>query len=117
MRNIKFFSKVVKIDNRTREYIEKRIEPLSKLEDKILNTEIEIEMDKKGKFRVEIMIKTPYNLYRSEEMSESIEGSADIAVDEIKMQIKKDKDKRRTLMMRGGLSIKKKSSIDKSARF
>jgi len=114
---MKLFSKGVKIDNRTREYIEKRLEPLKKLVDKILSTEVEIDMDKKGKFRVEIMVKTPYNLYRSEETTESIEGSADIAADEIKIQIKKDKGKRRTLMMRGGMSIKKRTTIDKNARF
>lgn len=114
---MKLFSKGVKIDNRTKEYIEKRLEPLNKLVDNILNTEVEIDMDKKGKFRVEIMVKTSYNLYRSEETTESIEGSADIAVNELKIQIKKDKDKRRTLIRRGGMSIKKKASIDKNARF
>lgn len=117
MDNLKFFYKGVKIDSRTEEYIEKRLEPLHKLANKILNTEVEIDMDKKGKFRVEIMVKTPYNLYRAEETTESIEGSADIAVNELKIQIKKDKDKRRTLILRGGMSIKKKASIDENARF
>jgi ribosomal subunit interface protein len=114
---MRLFLKGVKIDNRTKEYIEKRLRSLNKLADKILNTEVEIDMDKKGQFRVEIMVKTPYNLYRSEEITESIEGSADIVVNELKIQIKKDKDKRKTLIRRGGISFKKKTAIDKDARF
>ena len=117
MDNIKFFSKKVKIDNRTRDYIEKRLKSVKKLLSKIINIEVEIDMEKKGKFRVEIMVKTPYSLYRSEETTESIEGSTDIAVNELKIQIKKDKDKIKTLIKRGGISIKKKTAIDKCARF
>jgi ribosomal subunit interface protein len=109
--------KGVKIDNRTEEYIQKRIESATRFLKEPFRVEVEIELDKKGKFRVEIMVKTPHNLYRSAEISKSIEGSADIAVNEIKIQIKKDKDKRRTLIRRGGMSIKKKTAIDKNARF
>jgi ribosomal subunit interface protein len=117
MNNVKFYFKGVKIDNRTRDYIEKRLSALNKLAGKIFNIEVEIEMEKKGKFRVEIMVKTPFNLYRSEETTESIEGSVDIVVSELKVQIKKDKDRRNTLIKRGGLSIKKRVSIDQNARF
>ena len=85
--------KGVKIDARTQEYIEKRLETISKVNGKILQFEVEIDLDKKGKFRVELMVKTPYNLFRSEETTESIEGSTDIAVEEIKTQIIKDKER------------------------
>jgi ribosome-associated translation inhibitor RaiA len=82
-----------------------------------LEYEVEIDMDKKGKFSVDLMVKTPYNLYRIEEQSESIEGSVDIAVDEIKNQIVRDKGKIKGLRVRGARSLKKKVVLDGDARF
>jgi ribosomal subunit interface protein len=117
MGNYKFFFKGVRIDERTEEYIKKRLNSLEKLLDKILQIEVEIDLDKKGKFRVEVMIKTPYKLYRSEEITESIEGSVDIVENELKTQITKDKGKRKTLIKRGGRSLKKKITLDENARF
>jgi ribosomal subunit interface protein len=115
--NIKFFFKGVKIDERTEEYVEKRLGAIDKLLKNILTTEVEIEVDKKGKFRVEFRIRTPYNDYRAEEISESIEGSADMAVEELKNQIAKRKGRREAMKKRGAASIKKKMVLDKSARF
>jgi ribosomal subunit interface protein len=117
MGNYRFFFKGVKIDDRTEEYIKKRLNSVEKLLEKILQIEVEIDLDKKGKFRVEVMVKTPYKLYRAEETTESIEGSVDIVEDELKVQITKDKDKRKTLIKRGRMSIKKKITLDKNARF
>jgi ribosomal subunit interface protein len=115
--SFRLFFKGVKIDGRTESYIRKRLEGLGKMLKKINHVEVEISLDKKGKFRVEIMVQTPYQLYRTEETSESIEGSTDIAVDELKNQIRKDTEKVRTLRLRGRRSIKKKTVIDKNARF
>jgi len=116
-KNVKFLFKGVKIDERTQEYIEKRLEFLEKITDKISKFEVEIDMDKKGKFRVELMVKTPHNLYRSEETTESIEGSTDIAVEELKNQILKNKERVRDLRIRGKRSIKKGIVLDEDARF
>lgn len=115
--NIRFFHNGLEIDDRTEDYIKKRLEKIEKFAKNILEYEVEIKADKKGYYRVEIMVKTPYNLYRSEETSESIEGSTDIAIDELKNQIVKDKDKMRDLRERGGRSLKKKAVIDAGARF
>ncbi len=115
--NVRLFSKGVKIDGRTEEYILKRVNKLNKFSNKILEYEVEVSMDKKGKFYVELMVKTPHNLYRFEETSESIEGSIDVAVDEIKKQIVKDKDRTKELRERGARSIKKKIVLDSNARF
>lgn len=114
---MRLFFKGVKIDERTKRYIQKRLETFEKIIDKPFNIEVEIDRDKKGKFRVEVMIKTPYDLFRAEETTESIEGSIDLVSSQIKIQIKKDKDKRETLVKRGGRSIKKKITLDKNARF
>lgn len=117
MENTRYLYKGVTIDDRTREYIEKRLEAVEKVNGKILQIEVEIDLDKKGKFRVELMVKTPHNLYRSEETTESIEGSTDIAVEEIKTQILRDKERVKDLRIRGKRSIKKKVVLDEKARF
>ncbi len=115
--SFRIFFKGVKIDERTEDYIKKRLATLEKLLDKILRVEVEIDLDKKGKFRAEVMVKTPYQLYRAEETTESIEGSIDMVSEQLKVQIRKDKDRVVALRRRGGRSIKKKITIDQNARF
>jgi ribosomal subunit interface protein len=115
--NLRLFCKNVELDDRTRDYIIKRIEKMEKFLKKSLEYEVEVSANKKGQFYVEIMIKTPYKLYRSEETSESIEGSIDIAVSEMQTQIVRDIDKIRDLKERGARSIKKKVVISEDARF
>jgi len=115
--NIRYLLKGIKINKRNEEYIEKRLKALEKFLDKILQSEVEINIDKKGKFGIKLMVHTPYKKYRVEEISESIEGVIDIAVADIKDQIAKDKGKIRTLKKRGRISIKKKMVLDKKARF
>ena len=115
--NTQFLFQGVDIDMRTREYILKRLERIEKLVDAVSALEVEVDKDKKGKFRVEIMVKTPRILYRAEETTTSIEGSTDIVIDELEGQITKEKNKRHDLKLRGKRSIKKKLVVDKAARF
>ncbi len=115
--NMQYLYKNISIDDKQRDYIEKRLSSIEKLVDKILKTDVEIERDKKGKFRVEVMISTPRDLFRADEITESIEGSIDIVVEELKTQITRKKDKIWTKIMRGARSVKKRMSIDKDARF
>jgi ribosomal subunit interface protein len=117
MRNMRLFFKGVRIDERTEDYIRKRLLTIQKLLVKILRVEVEIDLDKKGKFRVEVMIKNPYKLYRAEDTTESIEGSIDSVTEDLKIQITRDKDRLVTLRRRGGRSVKKKTVIDENARF
>lgn len=74
-------------------------------------------MDKKGKFRVEVMIKTPYHNFRAEKTSENIEGSVDEVKENLKRQIVRYKEKTKTLSERGGRSLKKRATISEKARF
>jgi ribosomal subunit interface protein len=120
--NIRFLFKEVKIDDRTKDYLTEKVEKLEKFfqaysEDAIVTAEVEIDLDKKGKFRVEVMLHTPYQDYRGEEITESIEGSIDSVYEELEAQIRKDKDKIVTLRRRGGRSLKKKMVVDENARF
>ena len=114
---IRYLFKCVEVDGRTREYIEKRLHALEKILGDLFEIEVEIELNKKGKFRVELMICTPYKKYRVEEISESIEGAIDVAENDIREQIIKDKGKVKTLRKRGRISIKKKMVLDEKARF
>lgn len=115
--NMRFLFKGLEIDTKTRNYIVKRIGRIEKLVDKVTLFEVEVSQDKKGKFRVEVMVKTPHDTYRAEEMTESIEGSTDIVIDELEIQVVKKKNKNHDLKIRGKRSIKKKLVVDKAARF
>jgi ribosomal subunit interface protein len=117
MLNLRLFCRNIELDDRTRDYIMKRIQKMEKFLKKSLEYEVEVLMDKKGQFYVEIMIKTPYKLYRATEVSESVEGSTDIVVEELQKQIVRDIDKIRDLKERGARSIKKKVVISEDARF
>jgi ribosomal subunit interface protein len=115
--NTRFLFKGVDIDDRTQEYISKRLERIVKLVDPVSEFEVEIEQNKQGKFRVEIMVKTPRDLFRAEETTISVEGSTDIVIDELENQVGKVKNRLRDLKLRGDRSIKKKMVVDESARF
>lgn len=115
--NIKYLYKNITIDDTQRGYIEKRLATIEKILESITKVEVEVDMDKKGLRRVEVMIHTPRDLFRAEETTESVEGSIDLVVEELKTQITRKKDKIWTRIMRGARSVKKKMSIDKDARF
>ncbi len=115
--DIKYFFKNTEIDNETRNYIEKRLSTLEKLLNKIIKTEVEVGKDKRGMYRVEVMITVPKNKFRAEEISESVEASVDIVVDELKTQIRRKKEKVWTKLIRKARSFKKKTAIDEDARF
>ena len=115
--NTRFLFKSVDLDERTKDYILKRLERVVKLVDPVSEFGIEVDKDKKGKFRVEIMVNTPHNLYRAEDTTISVEGSTDIVIDELEVQIDKRKNKNRDLKLRGNRSIKKKLVLNPAARF
>jgi ribosomal subunit interface protein len=115
--NMKFLFKGIVIDERTQEYIEKRLSTLDKFIENISNVEVEVDLDKKGKFRVEVMVHTPRNMFRADNTTNSVEASTDMVVDEIQNQMTHMKDRLRTLKKRGALSLKKKMVLDEGARF
>jgi ribosomal subunit interface protein len=115
--NMRFFFKGVAVQQQTRDYIEKRLNTLDKFVDNILKSEVEIDLDKKGKFRVEVIVQTPRNMFMADNTTDSIEASIDLVVDELQTQITHLKDKLRTLKKRGAMSLKKKAVVDEGARF
>lgn len=105
------------IDDRTREYIEKRLTRIEKLTDELDRFEVEIEKEKRGHFRVEVMIIGPHHQVRAEESTESVEASIDAVADELETQLVRQAEKRETEILRGARSIKKRLVIDENARF
>jgi ribosomal subunit interface protein len=115
--NVKYLYKNIIINDKQRDYIEKRLAPVEKLVEKITQIDVEIDLDKKFFCRVEVMVHTPRDLFRAEDISESVETSIDMVVEELKNQITRKKDKIWTRIMRGARSVKKMVSTDKNARF
>lgn len=115
--NTRFLFQGLTLDDRTEEYIRKRLSKLDKLVEQATTYSVEIDKDKKGTFRVEIMVKTPHALYRAEETTISVEGSTDLVIDELKNQVVKQKSKKHDLKIRGARSLKKKIVVDLAARF
>lgn len=113
----RYLSKGVTLDDRMSRYIEKRLGRIAKLVAPNTQFEVEVDRNKKGFFRVEIMVQTSRELYRVEEKSESIEGGVDVAMDVLEVQLSKKRGKSRDLKLRGKRSIKKKLVVDEAARF
>lgn len=107
----------IDIDDRTREYIEKRLLRIEKLSDWGDRFEIEIEREKHGLFRVEVMVIGPHHQLRAEDSTKSVEASIDAVVDELESQIIRIADRKETEELRGARSIKKKLVLDPNARF
>lgn len=113
----KFLAKDCKIRESEQEYILKRLSEIGNLFHADSLFDIEVGRDKKGFFRVEVNVREPHELTRAEETSKSVEGSIDMVIDKLRVQIVREKDRRRDLRERGARSIKKKLVVDDSARF
>lgn len=110
------------VTSEDKKYIQNKIDKLEKLFNNYdapdeLFAEIDLGQNKKGFWRLEIMIKTPRNLYRVEKIDEIITEAMDQAEDVLKKQIRRKSEKRKDLKERGGRSIKKKTVVDEKARF
>ncbi len=114
----RFLFQGVELDGKTMQYVAKRLLRVEKLVPASSKLEVEVDRNKQGKFRVEVMVDVPkQKLFRAEETSESVEASADVVIDDIARQITETKDREGSLTRRGARSIKKKLTLDESARF
>ncbi|MBD3300553.1 MAG: hypothetical protein GF347_04325 [Candidatus Moranbacteria bacterium] len=115
---IKLYQNGTTIDEKQKKHFDQKLTKLDKyLTNPNITIELEIEKDKKGLFRAEIQTKIPGQRYIGEEEGTTPEEAFDLAIESLKNQIRRDKEKRRTLQKRANLSIKKKMSIDDKARF
>jgi ribosomal subunit interface protein len=112
----------VKVSVGDRNYIEEKIGKIEKLlngydsNDELL-AEVEANQDKRGFWKLEIMIKTPHNLYRVEKKNNNLTEAMDEVEEVLKKQIRRDKEKVKDLRQRGNRSFRKAVSIDEKARF
>lgn len=113
----RFLFQGVEVEEGVRAYVLKRLERLAKFVPGTSLFEIEIDQEKKKRFRVEVMVNTPEELFRAEETTESIEGSIDLVIDELESQLSKKRTKERDLALRGERSVKKMLVVDDLARF
>lgn len=105
-----------------RAYVQEKIDKLEKLlngydAQEELMAEVEFDRDKKGFWRLEVMITTPHNKYRVEKINNVLREAMDEAEEVLKKQIRRDREKIKDLRERGGRSLKKKVVIDERARF
>jgi ribosomal subunit interface protein len=104
----------LKLDTQTREYLNKKIDGLSKFfdpNDSSLKLDVEIgrisEHHQKGDvFRAEFNLSIGGKYYRAEETNESIMSAIDSATDELSKQLRRGKNKKETLFKRGGRKLK-----------
>lgn len=104
------------IDEDTQDYIEQRLAKLEKILSDLARFEIEVDAEKKGFYRVEVMVIEPRHQWRAEETQESIEACIDLVVDELHSQIIREEEKYADTKIRGERSLKKKLTIDPIAR-
>ena len=115
---LRYYFNGEEVPEKTRVYIEEKIKKLQKfLNGNITVAEIEIEKDKKGRYRVEAQVRIPGSRYIADNMGRTIEEGCDLVYDELANQIKKLSKKARTLRKRAEISIKKRFVIDEGARF
>jgi len=102
------------IDDRTRDYLNKRVDSLRKFVDlESPNIILDVELGKntehhnKGDiFIAEFNLSISGEYYRAEENSENIMSSIDLAIEELLKQLRRGKDKKETLFKKGGRKMK-----------
>jgi ribosomal subunit interface protein len=115
---VKFYFNGTEIKGAEKEYIRKKIEKFDKyFKNQTALSEIEIEKDKIGNYRVEFQLKGPGFHFIGEEKAETVQAAFDLVCDKMIQQIREAKEKRQTLNKRKAISLKKEISIDEGARF
>lgn len=93
----KFLLNGLKLHQNEQDYLEERIQKAKRLipnfDEEQVFPEIEVQKDKKGFWRVELMIKTPYNLYRADKTAKTLLGAADQTEEALTKQIRRKRDK------------------------
>jgi len=116
--NIEYYHKNIEsLGSATRDYIEEKLSSIKKLTD-VRDVRVEVSQRKDGEFYLNISVRSNNGFeYRAEQKSQSVNACIDIIEEELKTQIRRDTEKARDLQRRGGRSIKKKMTVDESARF
>jgi putative sigma-54 modulation protein len=118
----KNFESTEEIEN----YLDKKLKSLEKFLSSFNRdlVKVEVEIGRTTKhhqagdiFRAEINLSINGKLFRAESEQESLYAAIDEVRDDLEREIKKFKEKRETIFIRGARSIKKKLKISPMARF
>jgi putative sigma-54 modulation protein len=121
-----FKKKDFEITPNIQEYVQKKIETLEKFFKSFGEEKIVVEVDlgkttgrqKTGEiFRAEINLSLGGKLFRCESEQDDLFAAIDEVRDDLEQEIKKFKEKKETIFIRGARSLKKKFSISPLARF
>ena len=94
--NTQFQSIHFTADQKLKDYIAGKLEKLKKFNDSIIDAKVIMKLENSGQVRdkiVEILVRIPKETFISTESSKSFEASCDQAVDSLKRQIKRHKEK------------------------
>ncbi len=114
----RFYFNGVQIKKEEKGYIRGKIDKIQKYFEKpAILGEIEIEINKRGDYRVELQFKGPGFQFIGEEEADTVQAAFDLVFDELVQQAREEKKKHRTIAKRKAISLKKNISINKGARF
>jgi len=98
----KFFAKNLKMDDKSRAYLDAKMEKLRKFQEQIISCNVELDRDTKSQsgniFRAEINLAVKGKLFRAEANAKTITAAIDMAQEKITNQMAKLKDKREAKM-------------------
>ena len=106
------------LSSHQKEYIQMKMTSLEKVSDKIGRIEVVVTKDRRELFSMSAHLSGPIgDFYADNKEKSTVEEVADLLKDELLRQVRKSNEKKIDLARRRGRSVKKKVSIDDSARF
>ena len=110
---VEIFAKNIELDNKLNEYIQKKVDSLDRIlgkskEERICDFRIKKDASaNKGRiYHAELTISTSNKNYGAEAYGESIYSAIDELKDEVAKKIRRNKDKKESLIKKGGRKIK-----------
>jgi len=110
---VEIFAKNIDLDNKLNKYIQKKVDSLDRIlgkskEERICDFRIKKDASAKNGeiYFAEATIKTPNKNYGAEASGESIFEAIDELKDEVAKKIRRNKDKKESLIKKGGRKIK-----------
>jgi ribosomal subunit interface protein len=100
--NTRFLLNGLKLSNKEEKYLDSKVEKINKFfkdckNPDALRVEIDIKQDKKTFWTIEIMIKTPKQLFRVEKIGKTFMIATDESIDALMKQLRRHKDKMMTV--------------------
>jgi len=103
-----YYKKIDPLGDASRKYIEEKLKAVEKLE-KMRDARVEVTQRKDGDFYLNVSMRSVHGAeYRAEQKHADVNAAIDIIEEEIKKQVRRNKEKMRDLSRKGGRLIKDK---------